>query len=766
MVAAVPAAAATNERPRVGNERPRVVVVELLRALSATGDNVLYSSELVPASLDAPDSMPHGDPLQRVAAALAANGLTLQRTDATTYVVSRSAATAPPAAAAVAAPVPHSRSTLDEIPVFASRYEFTTESGEPTAFDRREIDEMPGAKTDSVRALRTAPGLATNNSARPYIRGAQLDDVLVMYDGIALADPFHFRDFQSVMSVFNPSTVSRADVYTGGYPVNYGTRSGGVIDLVPATVASGDEYGVGANLLSYELETVGHADGLPVDWLLVARTSSDDRVLQRLIGKEGEPSFYDAVGHLRWAVDDASVLALGWLILGDKVTFIDGDVGEGSAVGRSRESSAWLRWDWTPDSRLQARTSLALTDTDHDTRGTLSLAGTAQGTLHAEQRFSSLALRSDWTFKPAATLRLDFGGEFNRENAELEFVRQEMLSAPVAAAFGRPPDASVVSNQSPHSSTFAVYSAAHRRWQAFEAEIGLRLDAQDYRGYGLRRQLTPRVNLRYDFFDRWHAYASWGQFTQSQRVDEFRTEANQMTPDPAIRATHVIGGVTRETEDSMTWRLEAYRHHWASMNPYFDNALGLISPLPQLEPDRVLVVPSDAEAAGLEISVQRSFAHGFSAWGNYSLSTITDDVHGREVPRSWDQPHAAGVGLAWTRHGLSASALVNWHSNWPKTPTRVVPASATEPAYLVVGARNSSRGGSYFTTDLRLSQAVPLQSGELSLWLDGTNITNRSNTCCVDLDAMNSAQASAMETKIWSPRLINVGFTFKVRRNE
>ena len=40
----------------------RASVVELLRVLTATGVEVLYSSELVPATLEAPDTLPPDDP--------------------------------------------------------------------------------------------------------------------------------------------------------------------------------------------------------------------------------------------------------------------------------------------------------------------------------------------------------------------------------------------------------------------------------------------------------------------------------------------------------------------------------------------------------------------------------------------------------------------------------------------------------------------------------------------------------------------------------
>jgi hypothetical protein len=60
---------------------------------------------------------------------------------------------------------------------------------------------------------------------------------------------------------------------------------------------------------------------------------------------------------------------------------------------------------------------------------------------------------------------------------------------------------------------------------------------------------------------------------------------------------------------------------------------------------------------------------------------------------------------------------------------------------------------------------LPLRSGDLSLWLDATNLTNRSNYCCVDLNAINSPTGMpTMPNTAWSPRVFNVGFTWRVRR--
>ena len=126
----------------------RVIVVDVLRALSAAGVNVLYSTDLVPGALDAPDALPDGNPMSRAVAALAANGLILRRTGESTYVVTQGRPTTRPSAAKAPAAAP--RAVLDEVSVFASRYEFTAgKAGEPVEYNDRQIEEMPGAKADS-----------------------------------------------------------------------------------------------------------------------------------------------------------------------------------------------------------------------------------------------------------------------------------------------------------------------------------------------------------------------------------------------------------------------------------------------------------------------------------------------------------------------------------------------------------------------------------------------------------------------------------------
>jgi hypothetical protein len=740
----------------------QATMIDLLRALGATGVDVLYSSDLVPPDLDAPVTLQASDPLSRVMEALAAHHLMLRNVGPRRYLVTRE-----PAPRAALPTGPGSRQSppqvpaLDEVSVFASRYAFEGIAvGEPASFTENELRQTPGSEEDALRAIRGSPGLATNLSSRPYIRGAFLDDVLVQFDGVPLVDPFHFKSFQSLISAFDPAAVGRIDVYTGGFPVKYGARSAGVFDLAPRSVESGNEQRIGASLLSYDFSSVGRAEHLPIEWLATVRRSANDIALKPINGDVGDPTYIDALGRIRWQADAGTAWTLGWLLLDDRMG-LSTDPTQEQADARDRDLYTWIASDWNPSGALHSRTSISVTNIERSRGGTLSLAGVADGQL-AERRDSSVTdLRTAWSYAQSAQTTWNFGAAAGIETAELAFDRQESFTDVIGASFARPTDAALTSREALRASTQGLYASYRRQWQALEAEIGARLDRQDYRSFGSHAQLSPRFNLRSNPTPDWHVYGSWGLFTQAQRVGEWRSEASQTTPDRATRAEHLTAGVMHESASATHWRLEVYRNHWTSVSPYFDNSLDALVLLPELGADRVLVTPRSAETAGIELSARRAFGPGFEASAAYALSRTTDDLNGRDVPRSWDQPHAVSVDMAWRRANFSTSLLVGWHSGWPRTPVSVMQGAPGLPAYFVVGARNSARWRDYLNANLRISQIVPIAHGELTLWADAANITDQTNQCCTALSPELPGNMPATSTKTWLSRVINAGFSWR-----
>lgn len=739
-------------------------LVELLRSLSASGYDILYSSELITPELTVPGNLPNGDLLARARAALAVHGLQLRTDGPKRYIVTRTAVGVPAKATAAAFPAD---TVVNEVTVFASRYVVGDETlNGPASFAHDDLEQFPGAQGDVMRAIRTVPGLANNLSARPYIRGAFLEDVLVRFDGIPMVDPFHFKNFQNLVSAFDPATVDRIDVYTGGFPVRYGTRSAGVFDIVPRSLDSGYENRAGANLLSCDLSSVGRADSLPIEWLATARRSTPNISLQPRGGDIGEPTYADALGRLRWHVNPDSAVILGWMLLDDRVTSSSDDFSSEQAAARDRDVYSWLTVQWQPSGAVHSQTSLSVASSERTVAGELTLPRAATGQLDERRDITTVDLRTDWTYLQSDAMLWEFGLESTYEHAELDFSRQETLDPALAASLNRTPDATVTAAQSPRSITAGAFVSARRRWRNFEAEVGIRTDRQDYHGFGSHGQFSPRLSLRYDPVPRWHLYGSWGQFRQAQRVGEWRSEENQLAPDPASHMMGSILGVSQDPTANLHWRLELYDNRWSALHPYFDNALNRLTFVPELGLDRVPVRPRGGESTGVEASVLRDFGSDWVLSMSYVLSKAVDDLGSQDVLRSWDQRHAFNGNLTWRHRHSSASLVIEWHSGWPTTPVTFVPANGMGPAFLQIGARNTARWGSYFSADVRVAHTFPFRSGDLLLWADATNVLNRDNECCVSYGQVDaSGNLLRPATTGWYPRIVNVGLEWRMRRS-
>lgn len=707
--------------------------------------DVIYSSELVPLNILAPPGRAGTTPLQRAIEVLAASGLELRPVAANTYVVVRT-----PKPAAAAAPVDE---PLDEVSVYASRYAIDGGLAEPRALSPTDIERVPGSHDDALRALHSLPGLATNASGRPYIRGSLSEDVLVRYDGIALLDPFHLKNFQSLISAIDPAAIEHIEVFSGGFPVRYGTRSGGVIDITAPSYTAGHEFRASLSVISAGVSSIGKAERWPIEWLGAIRHSVLD-MLGPVEDGFGKPTFADTIGRLRWVTDQGAWTA-GWLLLDDRLQLGALD-DEEFATARYRDEYAWLARDHKFGDSLRTRASLVITSAERGREGVLLRSGVASGLLDETRSFNGVELTNDWTFDRSEKSTYSFGGTLATTRADYRYLRHSEFSPEVAAAFGRGLTEDVQLSVRPQVVTLALYGANRRKWEAFEAEFGLRIDAQHYVAGGNHTQVSPRLNLRYDLNDQWRMYASAGRFTQAQHVEEWRVEEAQVAPDSAQVSIHSILGMEYVGAGDLRLGLEAYSKRWTTVAPYFDSQLDPFSLLPDLTPDRVRLVPHRSEATGLELSVRKPFAESLTGWGTLTWSRVADDFRsGGDVLRSWDQPISLNAGLAWKGSSASISALGGWHRGWPRTPLQASP--------LEVGARNSDRWGDYYTLDLRGSWTWSFANGDLSVVLDATNATNRRNECCLVLEMEDTAPALEAEVDTWLPAIINIGFTYRWR---
>jgi TonB-dependent receptor-like protein len=731
---------------------PAATLESLLRELRPLGIDIIFSSELVTADMLAPAPRAGATPLETAREALAAHGLALRSLAAGKYVVVRAPAPAAPAA-----------TPLEEVTVYASRYSIEGRIvAQPRELSTSDIEAVPGSHDDSLRALKSLPGLASNASGRPYIRGSLADDTLVRYDGITLLDPFHFKNFQSLISAIDPAAVERIDVFSGGFPVRYGTRSGGVIDITAPARSSGYENRASLSLISGGISSIGKADDLPLEWLLAVRRSTLD-LLEPIENEFGQPQFSDSLGRLRWNTEDGA-WTFGWLLLDDRLELAPPDDAE-SANATYRDEYIWLARDLEFDPQLRTRATAIVTSSNRHRIGTLNEPGVALGSVDSRTEYDRVEFDNYWTWQPRADTTWTFGGEFALSSADYLYARSASYDPVIAAAFGRGTTNDLSATVEPEVFTYALYAAGRRSWSNFEAELGLRLDGQHYDRGGDHTQISPRLNLRYDHGDRLRYYASIGRFTQAQHVEEWRVEEAQATADPAQVSIHTILGLTYEPSPMTRWGFELYTKRWTTVAPYFDNLLDPLALSPDLAPDRVRIDPDKSEASGFELNLHHDFSSQLSASGTFSWARVADDMQGGDVLRSWDQPLAVTAGIGWEKSRLSLSALGGWHRGWPRTPFEIVQPAGGAAGAVLIGARNDERWRDFYTLDLRASYTWPLAYGDFTTILEVTNATNRDNLCCALLHASDDG-FFVPETDHWLPTVVNLGFSYRWRSRD
>ena len=116
---------------------------------------------------------------------------------------------------------------LDEVEVTGERA--ASPVGRQT-LSSSEIQRVPGATGDALRALQALPsvGVANDFSGALYIRGGSDEDNLYYFDRVPIGYPYHFG---GIVSSLSSEVIERIDVYAGGYGAEFGVDSQAVIDI-------------------------------------------------------------------------------------------------------------------------------------------------------------------------------------------------------------------------------------------------------------------------------------------------------------------------------------------------------------------------------------------------------------------------------------------------------------------------------------------------------------------------------------------------------
>ena len=417
-----------------------------------------------------------------------------------------------------------------------------------------EIQRVPGATGDALRALQALPsvGVANDFSGALYIRGGSDEDNLYYFDRVPIGYPYHFG---GIVSSLSSEVIERIDVYAGGYGAEFGVDSQAVIDIYSRNE---NTDGFRAKLNLNVLYSEGLLEGQISDqgfWYFAGRRSYIDLFLGSLAFDSGEitafPRFWDYQLKGGYDLNDKHQLSLNIFASGDSFALkLDGE------------------------------------DIDQDIRGNVSFGSGFEGAgIHLRSRFtdrltSFLSLtRSDFQFDvsagPEISLTIDAPDYLLREDITYRLNPKHQLETGVIFGFetgravgtgNRPPDEGEVDydfrlaerqtfDESVSSRRMEVYLQDRYKVLPFlSVALGLRVD---YFSLVDEFSIQPRGSLLLDIMEGSQLQLSYGNYHQVPGPPRLTQSVGN--PDlTTSEASHYVLEFTRQVSEGTEFKFAGY----------------------------------------------------------------------------------------------------------------------------------------------------------------------------------------------------------------
>ena len=315
---------------------------------------------------------------------------------------------------------------LDEVIVTGEK-----EKGEiaSKAISKEELDSIPGAGGDVIRVIENLPGVASapvSGQQGLVIRGTSAEDSRYLYNGFELPSLFHFG---ALISIINSELIEDITYYPGGFGVQYGGATGGVIEVSNRSPRT-DRYGGIIDLSTYSAFALAEGPiGDKFSWAGAVRRSTIDFILPEVIPEDQAnftvaPAFYDYTLILEGRPNEQNRVQGIFLGTDDRVSLIGDFENEDPFSANSFEyMTTWHRgdilWDFAPNSTISNRLGASL--------------------LYAESRFDFgkdfwFGLKAWWP-----QVRIDFSVKAGKWNEVRLGVEAAYQNADITANIIRPP---------------------------------------------------------------------------------------------------------------------------------------------------------------------------------------------------------------------------------------------------------------------------------------------------------------------------------------
>ena len=738
-------------------------VAEVIDEYRDTGLPFAYSTNLVSEDLLVLTEPQATDPVEIVREILLPHGLTI-RSEAGVHLVIPLLLDPKPVESTESLTAENDDAEIEAIVISASRYEILSElAASRFSIDQRTIQNMPDLGEDPMRVIQRLPGAAASGaSAKTHFRGGEDGEIGIMLNGHGLFDPFHMRDYQSIFSAIDARAIEGVEVYTGGFPVRFGDRMSGLVLMESIDSGQPRHTEIGLSVFNSSFLTAGNESDR--SWLVSARRGNLDLIIDP---EFGSPSYYDVFAEYSYDVSPNATLSINTLFADDQIEVIlESEPAELEKMkSKTRNAQLWVRLDNRWSSELTSKLVLAGIFFDNTRRGLLGDAEKLVATVNDQREVEQFSFRQDWTWHSSKKHLMQWGVEVMYSSAHYDYANTADYSGLPAMYEDQPESSSFAATADPRGGSYALYFSD--RWRVSDKtllEWGLRWDDQTYTDLSSDAQLSPRLNLMRSLGPKTELRLSWGRYHQSQGIGELQIEDGITNFWRAQKADHLIAGIRHLFDDRYSLRVEVFEKKMHQLRPRFENLFNPLGLIPEVQPDRVRLDPSSARSRGLEVTLDRSDGP-FTWWASYTLSEATDRINGIDEYRSWHQRHAFQGGLSWSGDKWDVALVSSIHSGWPTSDLVLVEDGVDEdgePEFVAItGPRNVERLGTFASLDFRISRTWKLRRGSFMAFVEISNLTNRSNQCCLDWDLEEDEDTGedVFERGLdyWLPRLPAIG---------
>lgn len=543
-----------------------------------------------------------------------------------------------------------------------------------------QVLRTPGALDNVYRTLQTLPGVAATEEfgSRLAVRGGSPDQNLTMMDGVEIHDPYRLF---GLTSAFNPETIQRFELATGGFSVKYGDRLSSVLLIENRDGTSGQGLN-GSAALSITDANIVLEGGLPGDavgsWLVTGRRTYYDLVASRITDQEF-PAFADVQAKGVWEPAPGRRLTVFGLSSRQAAAIaVDEDTAQGEIDDDTENDLAWARFDASLGTRGQSHTVVGYSDTRStfgvdaafEDQGQRSNApgdvafGVANVQFQRALTVRDVSIRQELAWTLGAHV-IDTGAEAHHLSTGLRFEIDGDRNQTAANGSSQQGGAGLPDLLDSSRSYNRGGVWLQDRWQLGSRalfETGLRFDYAGITGDVLA---SPRIAGTVQLNTSSRIKAALGLYTQSPGYEklaqsdyvlDFTNEAVQSLS--SERSSQVSVGLERDLRGGTMLRLEGYYKRFTDLLvgqleteearlariARYDFPADLAWSIP-VDPVITTVPANDGRgrAYGFDLFVSRTAAPvdaRLTGWASYTWGQADRDVYGQVYPFEYDRRHA------------------------------------------------------------------------------------------------------------------------------